>query len=136
MFKYIISFVCGLLFSLGLTISGMTLPHKVIGFLNVFGAWDITLLFVMAGAILVYSISFIIIKKGEKPLLDSKFHLPIAQKIDKKLFIGAVLFGVGWGLVGLCPGPAITSLSSGSPQILYFVGAMIIGSAVPKLLFR
>lgn len=134
--SYVSSFLSGLIFSLGLTISGMTLPHKVVGFLNVFQQWDVTLIFVMIGAILVHGISYFFIKRRNFPLLDTHFHLPEKNTIDRQLVIGSLLFGVGWALAGLCPGPAIVSIASGSTNIFAFIVAMVIGSLASKIVFR
>jgi len=133
--KYFVSFCAGLIFSLGLTLSGMTLPHKVVGFLNVFREWDVTLAFVMMGAILVHGVSYFFIKKKPSPLLDSQFHLPNTKDIDKRLVTGSLLFGVGWALAGLCPGPAIVSLASRSVSIVFFIAAMLVGSLVSRKAF-
>lgn len=134
--KYIISFIAGLLFSFGLTLSGMTLPHKVVGFLNIFKDWDVTLIFVMMGAILVHGVAYFFIKKRSSPLFDTKFHHPTKKNIDKKLTGGAILFGIGWALAGLCPGPAIVSLASGSSNIFIFITAMIFGSIISRKAFE
>ncbi len=136
MSKYIISFLSGLIFSFGLTISGMTLPHKVVGFLNVFRQWDVTLVFVMVGAILIHSFSYFFIKKRASPLLDSQFYLPNKKNIDTRLILGALLFGVGWALSGLCPGPAIVSLASFSPSIIVFMLTMTLSSLIAHRVFR
>jgi len=106
------SVFCGFLFALGLGISGMTQPQKVVGFLDVMGNWDPSLLFVMVGAILVYAIGFRQVLKKSKPLLSSAFFVPNTKQLDGSLLLGAAIFGVGWGLAGFCPGPALTSLVS------------------------
>jgi len=108
--KSIIVFLSGLIFGLGLIVSGMTNPAKVIGFLDLFGDWDASLAFVMIGAIAVTSTGFRFVLKREKPLYALSFSLPTRKDIDQPLVYGAILFGVGWGLVGLCPGPAVTAL--------------------------
>ena len=127
----IASFICGILFSIGLCISGMTQPRKVIGFLDVFGEWDLSLAFVMCGAVLSYLVLQILIqRKFSKPLLGESFQIPTSKDLDRSLIIGALLFGSGWGLGGYCPGPAITSLGSGSLNALLFVVAMGIGMLV------
>ena len=105
-----VAFVAGLIFALGLGISGMTLPQKVIGFLDVTGAWDYSLAFVMGGAVVVYGIAYQLVRRMEKPRYAAKFHLPTSRKIDWRLLLGAMLFGAGWGLGGFCPGPALVSL--------------------------
>ena len=124
----IASFICGILFSIGLCISGMTQPQKVIGFLDVFGEWDLSLAFVMCGAVLSYLVLQILIqRKFSKPLLGESFQIPASKDLDRSLIIGALLFGSGWGLGGYCPGPVITSLGSGSLNAIMFVFSMGVG---------
>ena len=124
-------FICGILFSIGLGISGMTQPQKVIGFLDVFGEWDLSLAFVMFGAVLSYLIlQFWIQRNFSIPVLGGSFQITTRKDLDRSLIIGALLFGSGWGLGGYCPGPAITSLGSGSLNALLFVVAMGIGMLV------
>jgi uncharacterized membrane protein YedE/YeeE len=118
------SFVCGLLFGAGLLISGMTDPQKVLGFLDLFGAWDATLAFVMAGAVAVSSAGFVIARRRGQPVLSPQLQWPTRKDIDAPLVIGAALFGLGWGLVGLCPGPALVNLAGLSVPIIVFVIAM------------
>jgi uncharacterized membrane protein YedE/YeeE len=136
--KHFSGLLAGLLFGAGLAASGMTNTSKVIGFLDIFGAWDADLLMVMASAVITTFIGFAIILKRKKPLFDSQFFLPTAQHIDRNLIVGAILFGVGWGLYGYCPGPAIASLVYLSPVTFIFVFCMLIGMGVgnfmPKLL--
>jgi uncharacterized membrane protein YedE/YeeE len=117
-------FFCGVLFALGLIISAMVNPAKVIGFLDLFGDWDPSLALVMAGGLAVTTPAFRLILKRDKPLLDSSFSLPTRKDIDPRLIGGAVLFGIGWGIAGLCPGPAITSLVTFDGSIWLFVLAM------------
>ena len=107
----IASFACGLIFGIGLLISGMTDPQKVLGFLDVFGTWDPTLAFVMAGALGVTAIGFAVAKRRGRAVLESRSRWPAPAAIDAPLVAGAILFGIGWGLVGLCPGPAIVNLA-------------------------
>jgi uncharacterized membrane protein YedE/YeeE len=123
----------GIVFGVGLGLSGMTQPAKVLGFLDIFGAWDPSLMFVMGGAILVHFALGRLIRRRERPLLDAQFHLPKATRLDKSLLIGSAVFGVGWGLGGYCPGPAIVSLGSGAVSAIVFVGAMALGMAVQYL---
>ena len=124
----ITSFFCGILFSIGLGISGMTQPQKVIGFLDVFGEWDPSLAFVMGGAVISYfAIQLSIQRNFSTPVLGGSFQIPSRKDLDRSLIIGALLFGSGWGLGGYCPGPAITSLGSGSLNALLFVVAMGVG---------
>jgi uncharacterized membrane protein YedE/YeeE len=121
------SFLIGILFGLGLSISEMINPARVIGFLDVAGHWDITLLLVMGGALAVTLPLYPRILRRDQPLLERGFALPAKKQIDGPLLLGAVLFGIGWGLAGLCPGPALANLASGSPSVILFVAAMIIG---------
>jgi len=127
--KFIAVFFSGLLFSLGLIVSGMTNPAKVIGFLDIFGNWDLSLAFVMVGGILVTSIGFRILKKLEKPVYAMAFSIPTRKDIDQPLVVGAAIFGVGWGLVGLCPGPAVAALVIAPNVALVFFMSMLAGMA-------
>ena len=125
------SIICGIIFSIGLGISGMTQPQKVIGFLDVFGEWNPSLAFVMGGAVLSYlALQLWIQRNFSIPVLGGSFQIPSRKDLDRSLIIGALLFGSGWGLGGYCPGPAITSLGSGSFNALLFVVAMGIGMLV------
>ena len=123
----------GLLFGLGLAISQMLNPAKVIGFLDITGNWDPSLIFVMVGAIAVAFIFFRIILKTPAPKFDRQFQIPTAASIDKNLILGAGLFGIGWGLVGLCPGPAISSLAYGRVESVIFLVAMFAGYYIERL---
>jgi len=127
MLPVISSFVLGILFGLGLSISEMTNPARVIGFLDIAGRWDPTLIYVMGGALAVTLPLFPWIQKRQKSLLGDPLQLPVQSRIDTRLIIGAAIFGVGWGLAGLCPGPALANLASASPSIILFVAAMIAG---------
>jgi uncharacterized membrane protein YedE/YeeE len=120
-------FVVGLLFGMGLLLSGMSDPGKVLGFLDLFGAWDPSLALVMGGAILVGFFAFTVAKKRTTSFLGGALHLPKANQIDRRLVIGSLLFGAGWGLAGFCPGPALVSMFSGQPKAAVFVGAMVAG---------
>jgi uncharacterized protein len=124
---FVLSFISGIVFALGLGISGMTRPIKVIGFLDFAGHWDASLAFVMIGAIAVYFTAYRLIRKRSAPLLGGKFSVPERKDIDRNLILGAAVFGVGWGLGGFCPGPAITSLASGAAPVTVFVLAMAAG---------
>ena len=121
------SFVIGIIFGLGLAISEMINPARVIGFLDVAGRWDPTLMFVMGGALAVTLPAFAFILRRARPLLDGAFFLPTKRDIDRPLIIGAALFGIGWGLGGFCPGPALAGLASGAPGVMLFVVAMVAG---------
>ncbi len=123
----ITEFVAGLLFGLGLLLSGMSDPGKVLGFLDLLGTWDPSLALVMAGAILVGMLAFTVAKKRTMNFLGGALHLPTANQIDRRLVIGALLFGAGWGLAGFCPGPSLVSMFSGQPEAAVFVLAMVIG---------
>ncbi|MBT8146614.1 MAG: YeeE/YedE family protein [Gammaproteobacteria bacterium] len=120
-------FVSGLLFGLGLTVSAMVNPAKVVGFLDLFGNWDPSLALVMGGGLAVTLPAFRLILKRDRPLLESRFFLPTRQDVDRRLIGGAILFGVGWGLAGLCPGPALTSLITLNSSVWLFVLAMVGG---------
>jgi len=121
------AFFSGLLFAIGLGVAGMTQPDKVIGFLDFFGAWDPSLMFVMGGAVATYMGLYRWLVKRPKPFLVDAFELPTARAITPRLVVGAALFGVGWGLSGFCPGPALTSVVTGSTDVLIFVVSMSIG---------
>ena len=127
------SFGCGLLFGIGLLISGMTQPTKVLGFLDIFGQWDPTLVFVMAGAVTVSTAGYALARRTTRPALVARHIWPDRSDIDRPLIVGSVLFGVGWGLVGLCPGPALVNLATLSPAVIVFVLAMIAGMIVQDL---
>jgi uncharacterized membrane protein YedE/YeeE len=120
-------FIVGLVFGVGLLLSGMTDPAKVLGFLDLFGLWDPSLAFVMGGAILVGFFAFTIAKKRTRNFFGDAISLPKSNVIDKRLVIGSLLFGAGWGLAGFCPGPALVSMAAGQEKALIFVAAMVIG---------
>ncbi len=125
--------IVGLIFSLGLGISGMTNPQKIYGFLNIFGQWDPSLMFVMIGSILVHSISYQWIKRRPSPLFG-QWPIQADRKITPRLVFGAVIFGCGWGLAGYCPGPAIVSAASLQMRPIIFVGGMLGGMFIFKIL--
>ncbi len=127
----LISLAVGFLFAIGLGLSGMTQPHKVIAFLDPWN-WDPSLLFVMVGAIGIHGLAFMMLKKRASPLLDTRWHFPTRKDLTARLVIGSALFGLGWGLGGFCPGPSLTSLSSGNFLSVVFVGAMILGMLIFK----
>lgn len=129
------AFVCGLMMSLGLIISGMVNPQKVIGFLDIFGNFDPTLAFVMAGALIVAGIGFRL-RACPKPVLCEAFELPKKNKIDTPLISGAAMFGIGWGLAGFCPGPAIVGIGFGLSKVLTFIIAMVLGMFLAKQIQR
>jgi uncharacterized membrane protein YedE/YeeE len=127
-------FAVGLLFGIGLILSGMTDPGKVIGFLDLFGNWDPSLALVMGGAIMVGVFAFAIAKKRTSTFLGGALHLPKSSDIDRRLVVGGLVFGAGWGLAGFCPGPALVSLGAGQPKAAVFVAAMLAGMYVFELL--
>lgn len=132
--RQLLTLLSGVIFGIGLTVSGMTDPARVRGFLDLFGDWDPTLAFVMGGALIVMAVAWVIQPRMVKPLVDTTFHLPGTRHIDGKLVGGAVLFGAGWGLGGLCPGPAIASIGT-APDIAAigtFVLAMVGGMLLHK----
>lgn len=121
------AFAAGLVFGLGLLVSGMANPEKVLGFLDLAGPWDPSLALVMVGAILVGVVAFTIARRRVTSFLGQPMRLPTATQLDPKLVIGALLFGVGWGLAGFCPGPALVALGAGKSEALIFVIAMVAG---------
>jgi uncharacterized membrane protein YedE/YeeE len=127
---FLCAIVAGALFGSGLVLSCMTDPERVIGFLDIFGAFDPTLAFVLGGAVLVTVTTFRFISRMRKPALAAGFELPQSHALDSKLVTGAALFGVGWGLAGYCPGPVIAGLAVGSTEALWFVASMLLGSTV------
>jgi uncharacterized membrane protein YedE/YeeE len=130
------SFIVGLIFGIGLILAGMTNPAKVIGFLDITGTWDPSLAFVMGGAILVAIVAFRFAKKRTANFLGGAMRMPTSDMIDKRLVIGSLLFGAGWGMAGFCPGPALTSIGTGNPKAVIFVIAMIAGMAIFELADR
>jgi uncharacterized membrane protein YedE/YeeE len=124
--RHLTAFIVGAIFAVGLGISGMTQPAKVIGFLDLFGSWDPTLMFVMIGAMVMYFVFYRVVR-GHAPILSEHFRIPTSRQIDKRLVTGAAMFGVGWGLAGFCPGPGLASIGNGAPSVLIFVGAMVAG---------
>ena len=127
------AFAAGLLFALGLGISGMTLPSRVLGFLDVAGAWNPSLLFVMIGALATHIVLLRVILRRGGPIFGGEFHLPTRKDIDRRLLLGAALFGIGWGLAGYCPGPALTSLVTLGEPVLVLVLAMAAGMMLARI---
>ena len=127
MIQKILALFSGLIFGLGLTLSSMTNPAKVIGFLDILGTWDPSLGFVMGGAILIASPLLYFFENKNHLILASQIELPNKRNIDSSLVVGSLLFGIGWGMVGFCPGPAISSIALLNPFSLLFVGSMILG---------
>jgi uncharacterized membrane protein YedE/YeeE len=124
------SFCCGLVFALGLGIGGMTQPAKVLGFLDVFGAWDPSLAFVMAGAVATHAVLRLVVLRRAAPVLEARFSLPTLTALDARLLAGAALFGVGWGIAGFCPGPAVVASGAGARNAIVFAVAMLAGMFV------
>jgi uncharacterized protein len=125
--KAFFGYIAGLLFGVGLGLGGMTDPARVLGFLDIFGAWDPTLLFVLGGAVITTFIGYRVVLRQAKPLWGNSFRLPTRHDLDGKLVVGAALFGVGWGLSGYCPGPAFASISNPSYPLIAMLLAMIAG---------
>ncbi len=132
----LIALIVGLLFGLGLIVSGMTDPSKVIGFLDLAGRWNPSLAFVMGGAILVGLVAFRFAARRDRSLLGHAMRLPSGSLIDRRLVLGSLAFGVGWGLAGYCPGPALASLASGGAKPLIFGAAMVAGMVIFEVLER
>jgi len=132
----VIEFFVGLLFGLGLILSGMTDPGKVLGFLDVAGSWDPSLTLVMGGAVIVGLFAFAVARKRTTTFLGSAMHLPNREDVDQRLLIGALVFGVGWGLAGFCPGPAVVAMGAGVWQAAVMTAAMLAGMAVHELSAR
>ena len=128
------AFLAGLVFGLGLLLSGMADPAKVLGFLDLAGAWDPSLMFVMGGAVGVGAVAFAFARRRPRSLLGEPMQLPTKTSIDRRLVLGALLFGAGWGLAGFCPGPALTTLGMGQVKAAVFVVAMLAGMGVFELL--
>jgi hypothetical protein len=133
MIRALAALVAGLLFGLGLTISQMVNPAKVLNFLDLFGTWDPSLAFVLGGAVGTAAIGFHLVRRRNHPLAASEFHLPTATQIDRPLLLGAATFGLGWGLVGFCPGPAVTALGLDGLPVLIFLLAMLAGMLLHRL---
>ena len=129
----LVSLICGIIFGIGLVISEMINPTKVLGFLNLFGDWDPSLAFVMLGALIISSPFFHLFKNNKKPIFTESFSYSNNKEINKNLIIGSSLFGAGWGLIGLCPGPAIASLALFNINSAVFVIAMFVGFYLVKL---
>lgn len=134
--QLITSLLAGLVFGLGLIVSGMTNPAKVLGFLDLAGAWDPSLAFVMGGAIGVGVVAFAVARRRRQTWLGAPLRLPETRAIDRRLVLGALAFGIGWGLAGFCPGPALASLSQGGTKVWTFVIAMLAGMALFELFER
>jgi uncharacterized protein len=128
--------LAGAVFGIGLIVSGMANPAKVLGFLDLFGNWDPSLAFVMGGAILVGVVAFTFARRRTLSLLGLQMRMPTATQVDRRLVVGGLLFGTGWGIAGFCPGPALVALGMGEQKALVFVAAMLVGMGVFELLER
>lgn len=122
----------GVVFGLGLSLAQMTNPDKVLNFLDLAGAWDPSLLLVLGGAVVLSTLGFRWVMRRGAPLWDSAWHLPLSQAIDRPLLLGSALFGIGWGLAGYCPGPAIASLGFGNAEALWVVPSIVAGAALQR----
>ena len=134
--RSLVGLLCGVVFGLGLIIAQMTNPAKVIGFLDILNGWDPSLAFVMGGGLVVFGVGFIMLKGRQNSFLGASVRLPTASQIDAPLVLGAVLFGAGWGLSGLCPGPALAALTIGGSPAFTFVVAMVVGMFLHQLYQR
>ena len=128
--KLVIPLMAGILFGLGLLISGMNNPAKVRAFLDIFGDWQPALMAVMVAAIVIFAVAYALSNKMKQPWFHNIFHKPSLTILDARLFIGAALFGIGWGMVGLCPGPALLNVMTGQEDILLFVVALLLGNRI------
>lgn len=132
--SFLVNLALGLLFGAGLVVSGMADPAKVLNFLDLFGTWDPSLAFVMGGAVLVAFVGYRLVLRRDQPLVGGKFQLPTKTDIDSRILVGPAIFGIGWGLGGFCPGPAIAAIGLGATGTLAFVPAMILGMWAARML--
>ena len=132
--SFLVNLALGLLFGIGLVVSGMADPAKVLNFLDLFGTWDPSLAFVMGGAVFVAFVGYRLVLTRERPIIGSTFHLPTRNDIDARVVAGPAIFGIGWGLGGFCPGPALTAIGLGATGALVFVPAMVVGMWAARLL--
>ena len=128
--QFVVALLSGLIFGFGLSMSGMLNPQRVQGFLDIFGQWDPSLAFVLGGAVAVAAIGIQIMRKSSHPILEARYHVPTKKRIDASLILGSAIFGVGWGIGGLCPGPAIALLSLGTIKPTVFVISMVVGMQI------
>lgn len=128
--QVITALAAGTVFGLGLAMSGMLDPARVRGFLDIFGAWDPSLAFVLGGAVTVALAGMAVLKRLRRPAFDEAFHLPATSPVDRRLVLGSAIFGIGWGMAGFCPGPALASLSLGLAPVVLFVIAMLAGMSL------
>lgn len=132
----VIALVSGVIFGIGLALSGMADPMRVRGFLDIFGEWDMTLAFVMAGAVLVMAIAWQVQRRMPAPFAGDAFSVPTVTKIDSRLVLGSAIFGIGWGFAGLCPGPAIADIALAPSKAVLFVASMMAGMLIHRLLVK
>ncbi len=125
--KILVALLSGLLFGMGLSLGGMTQPSVVLNFLDIFGTWDPRLVFVMGGAVLTTALGYTLVLRRARPLWEDSFTLHTAVRLDRRLIGGAALFGIGWGIAGYCPGPALAALSGGAASLLLLVACMVAG---------
>lgn len=130
---FVVNLALGLLFGIGLVISGMSDPAKVLNFLDLAGAWDPSLAFVMGGAVVVAFFGYRLVLKRDRPVVGSSFRIPTRSELEPRIFVGPAIFGFGWGLSGFCPGPALTALGLAAPGTLIFVPAMFVGMWLARL---
>ncbi len=130
--RHLAALASGAVFGLGLSLAQMTNPDKVLNFLDLAGKWDPSLLLVLGGAVVLTALGYRLVMKRRTPLWDSQFHLPLARSVSRPLLIGSALFGMGWGLAGYCPGPAIASLGFGNPEALWVLPAIAAGAALQR----
>lgn len=131
--SFVVNLALGLLFGIGLVISGMSDPAKVLNFLDLAGTWDPSLAFVMGGAVIVAFFGYRVVLKRDRPIVGERFRLPTRTELEPRIFAGPAIFGLGWGLSGFCPGPALTALGLAAPGTLAFVPCMIIGMWLARL---
>lgn len=132
--KLIYAWATGLVFGLGIAISGMMNPAKVLNFFDIAGTWDLSLAFVMGGAVIVTFIGYRLVWRRAQPLFEDRFQVPAAKVIDSRLVGGSALFGIGWGIAGFCPGAAIPALGTGRWEVVLFLGAVVVGLALARIL--
>lgn len=130
---FVVNLALGLLFGIGLVISGMSDPAKVLNFLDLAGTWDPSLAFVMGGAVIVAFVGYRLVLKRDRPIVGDRFHLPTRTDLEPRIVVGPAIFGLGWGLGGFCPGPALTALGLAAPGTLAFVPAMLVGMWLARL---
>lgn len=132
--KLFFALITGLVFGIGLAISGMMNPAKVLNFFDIAGTWDPSLMFVMGGAVLVTFVGYRLVWRRNEPLFDGQFHIPSSNEIDRRLVGGSAMFGIGWGIAGFCPGPAIAALGTGRWEAALFVASVVAGLGIRRLM--